>query len=151
ENDESAASPCRWLAVCYAHMGRLEEARATLTRLRGMTSVVMPDTSNLRNVEHRELFPSGLRLATGEEGGIIAVPPRVDSAPDAVAVKLREAERRQVTALWCELIGAAPGGRGVDLEDLREVVGGFRRCVSEAADRHQGFVYRDLGNDALVL
>jgi class 3 adenylate cyclase len=62
-----------------------------------------------------------------------------------------EAERRQITALSCELVGAAPGGDSVALEDLREAVGGFQRCVSEAADRHQGFVCRDLGNSALVL
>jgi class 3 adenylate cyclase len=63
----------------------------------------------------------------------------------------REAERRQITALCCELAGAAPGGDGVGLEDRREAVGGFQRCVSETVDRHQGFVYRDLGNSALVL
>jgi TolB-like protein len=66
ENDESAAAPYRWLVACYAHMGRLEEARATLARLRAISSVVIPDARNLRNPEHRELFLSGLRLAAGE-------------------------------------------------------------------------------------
>jgi hypothetical protein len=33
-----------------------------------MTSVVMPDARQLRNVEHRELLLSGLRLAAGEAG-----------------------------------------------------------------------------------
>jgi hypothetical protein len=49
-------------------MGRLDDAREIVTRLRAITSLVIPDTSNLRNAEHRELFLSGLRLATGEEG-----------------------------------------------------------------------------------
>jgi adenylate cyclase len=66
QNDESAAAPYRWLVACYAHMGRLEEARATLARVRAITSVVIPEASNLRNAEHRELFLSGLRLAIGE-------------------------------------------------------------------------------------
>ncbi|MBV8133872.1 MAG: AAA family ATPase [Alphaproteobacteria bacterium] len=132
-------------------MGRLDDARETVTRLRAISAVVMPDASVLRNAEHRELYLSGLRLAAGEEAAAITPPSRVDSQPDAVAVQLHEAERRQITALWCELVGAAPRGRGVDLEDLREAVGGFQRCVSETADRHQGFVYRDLGDDALVL
>lgn len=56
----------RFLAACYAHMGRLNEAREIVVRLRAITSVVIPDASNLRNREHRELFLSGLRLATGE-------------------------------------------------------------------------------------
>jgi adenylate cyclase len=67
QNDEGAAiAPYRWFVACYAHMGRLEEARATLARLRAISSVVIPDARNLRNPEHRELLLSGLRLATGE-------------------------------------------------------------------------------------
>jgi TolB-like protein len=57
----------RLLASCYAHMGRLDDAREIVTRLRAITSVVIPDLSYLRNAEHRELFLSGLRLAAGEE------------------------------------------------------------------------------------
>ena len=56
----------RLLASCYAHMGRLDDAREIVTRLRAITSVVIPDLSHLRNAEHRELFVSGLRLAAGE-------------------------------------------------------------------------------------
>jgi TolB-like protein/class 3 adenylate cyclase len=54
------------LAACYAHMGRLEEARQIVRRLRAVTSVVIPNMGHFRNPEHRELFLSGLRLAAGE-------------------------------------------------------------------------------------
>ena len=47
-------------------MGRLDDAREVVTRLRAITSVVIPDASYLRNAEHRELYLSGLRLAAGE-------------------------------------------------------------------------------------
>ena len=57
----------RFLAACYAHMGRLAEAQAVVERLRGVTPLVVPDASYLRDPEHRELFLSGLRLAAGEE------------------------------------------------------------------------------------
>jgi adenylate cyclase len=56
----------RCLAACYAHMGRLDDAREIVARLRALTPVVVPDVGFLRNPEHRELFLSGLRLATGE-------------------------------------------------------------------------------------
>jgi adenylate cyclase len=56
----------RVLCACYAHMGRLDDAREIVERLRAITSVVIPDASFLRNAEHRELFLSGLRLAAGE-------------------------------------------------------------------------------------
>jgi tetratricopeptide (TPR) repeat protein len=60
-------APYRWLAACYAHMGRLDEARATVTRLRAITPVIVPSDLPWRNSEHRELFLSGLRLAAVEE------------------------------------------------------------------------------------
>jgi hypothetical protein len=47
-------------------MGRLDDARSVVARLRAITSVVIPDASHLRNAQHRELFLSGLRLAIGE-------------------------------------------------------------------------------------
>jgi hypothetical protein len=47
-------------------MGRLDEAREIVKRLRGITSVVVPKVIPYRNPEHRELFLSGLRLAIGE-------------------------------------------------------------------------------------
>jgi TolB-like protein len=56
----------RFLASCYAHMGRLDEAEETVKLLRNLTNVVVPSVSHWRNAEHRELFLSGLRLAAGE-------------------------------------------------------------------------------------
>jgi hypothetical protein len=58
----------RVLAACYAHMARLDEARAILARLRAITPLVVPSDLPWRNPEHRELFMSGLRLAMGEAG-----------------------------------------------------------------------------------
>jgi TolB-like protein/class 3 adenylate cyclase len=150
ENDESTAAPYRWLVACYAHMGRLGDARGTLARLRAISSVVIPDTGNLRNAEQRELFLSGLRLAIGEDNGLTEAPSRVD-APRDTPVERGEAERRRITSLSCEMVGISAEAEGNDLEDLRERYGDFQRRVSEAAARHKGFVYRHLGDNALVL
>ncbi len=59
-------SAYRQLAACYAHMGRLDEARAIVARLRTITPLIVPSDLPFRNPEHRELLMSGLRLATGE-------------------------------------------------------------------------------------
>ena len=56
----------RFLAACYAHMGRLDEARENIERLKAITPVVVPNAVHWRNSEHRELFRSGLRVAAGE-------------------------------------------------------------------------------------
>jgi len=66
QEDPSYPGPYRVLAACYAHMGRLDEAREIVDRLRTITPVVVPGARQLRSAEHRELFLSGLRLAAGE-------------------------------------------------------------------------------------
>jgi adenylate cyclase len=63
QEDPSFPFPYRFLAACYAHMGRLDEAREIVERMRAITSVMIPDASFLRNAEQRELWLSGLRLA----------------------------------------------------------------------------------------
>jgi adenylate cyclase len=66
QEDPGWSQPYRYLAACYAHMGRLDDAREMVTRLRAITPVVMPVNVPHRNPEHRELYLSGLRLAMGE-------------------------------------------------------------------------------------
>jgi TolB-like protein/tetratricopeptide (TPR) repeat protein len=66
QEDPSYPAPYRYLAAGYALLGRLDEARDVVKRLRAITSSVVPDASYLRNPEHRELFLLGLRLAAGE-------------------------------------------------------------------------------------
>jgi adenylate cyclase len=60
----------RYLASCYAHAGRLDEAREMIRRLRSIAPTVMPHAMyglQWRNPEHREFYLSGLRLAMGEK------------------------------------------------------------------------------------
>jgi adenylate cyclase len=66
QDNPGSPLPYRSLAACYAHMGRLDEARAVIAQLRGITSLVVPHNVPWRNPEDRELFLSGLRLAGGE-------------------------------------------------------------------------------------
>jgi adenylate cyclase len=66
QEDPSSPNPYRFLAACYAHMGRLNEAREVVARIRALTSAVMPDAGFLRDTEQRELYLSGLRLAMGQ-------------------------------------------------------------------------------------
>jgi adenylate cyclase len=56
----------RFLAACCAQMGRLDEARDVVGQLRALTPLVVPSAAHWRNLEQRELYLSGLRLAAGE-------------------------------------------------------------------------------------
>jgi TolB-like protein/class 3 adenylate cyclase len=66
QEDPSSSTPYRFLAACYAHMGRLDDAREIVARLRAITSVVVPSGLPYRKPEDRELLLSGLCLAAGE-------------------------------------------------------------------------------------
>jgi tetratricopeptide (TPR) repeat protein len=60
-------TPYRFLAACYAHMGLLDEARATVARVRAVTPDVMVNYPlPFRDPRHCELYFSGLRMAMGE-------------------------------------------------------------------------------------
>jgi len=56
----------RWLAVCYTQMGRRDEAREIVNRLRTVMPGAPPGGSPYRNPEHRELYLLSVRLAMGE-------------------------------------------------------------------------------------
>jgi pentatricopeptide repeat protein len=58
----------RVLASCYAQMGRLDEARQIVSRLRSIAPAVMEPGTRYRNPELREMFLSGLRLAASQAG-----------------------------------------------------------------------------------
>jgi adenylate cyclase len=66
QENSTLPQPYRFLAACYAHMGRLDEARGVIARLRSITPAVMGGATPFRHPELRELFLSGLRLAAGE-------------------------------------------------------------------------------------
>ncbi len=66
--DPAYTEAYRFLAACYAHMGRLDEARKVIASLREIASVVVPTADHLRVPEQRRLFLDGLRLAAGEPG-----------------------------------------------------------------------------------
>ncbi len=62
----------RLLAICYAHLGRLDEARAALTALPDTAPLVLRSLERSyramsRIPEHREVGLSGVRLAAGEK------------------------------------------------------------------------------------
>jgi Flp pilus assembly protein TadD len=56
----------RYLAACYAHLGRCDEARELLKQLRVLGAPVLPSRNVYNNQAIHELLLLGLRLAMGE-------------------------------------------------------------------------------------
>jgi len=61
-----------------------------------------------------------------------------------------EAERRQLTVMFCDLVGSTPLSTRFDPEDLREIVGAYHRCVADTVGRFAGFVAKYMGDGVLV-
>jgi class 3 adenylate cyclase/predicted ATPase len=61
-----------------------------------------------------------------------------------------EAERRQLTVLFCDLVGSTALSTKLDPEDFREIVGAFHRCCAKEITEHGGFVARYMGDGVLA-
>src|SRR5215831_8959116 len=60
------------------------------------------------------------------------------------------AERRQVTVMFCDLVGSTPLSVRFDPEDLHEVIGVYHRCIADMVARFTGFVAKYMGDGVLV-
>jgi class 3 adenylate cyclase len=60
------------------------------------------------------------------------------------------AERRQLTVMFCDLVGSTALSVRFDPEDLRGIIGAYHRCVTEIAEGFGGFVARYMGDGVLV-
>jgi class 3 adenylate cyclase len=60
------------------------------------------------------------------------------------------AERRQLTVMFCDLVGSTALAARLDPEDLREVIGAYHRCVAETIGRFDGFVAKYMGDGVLA-
>jgi class 3 adenylate cyclase len=74
-----------------------------------------------------------------------APPSEVNRAPRA-----DRPERRQLTVMFCDLVGSTALAVRLDPEDLREVVGAYHRYISDAITPFGGFVAKYMGDGALI-
>jgi class 3 adenylate cyclase len=76
--------------------------------------------------------------------------PGAPSPAPAAPASVGEAERRQLTVMFCDLVGSTPLSTRFDPEDLREIVGAYHRCVTDTVARFAGFVAKYMGDGVLV-
>ena len=70
-------------------------------------------------------------------------------APSAVAAA-SEAERRQLTVMFCDLVGSTALSTGMDPEDLRDVIASYQARCSAAIRHYDGFVAKYMGDGIVV-
>jgi class 3 adenylate cyclase len=61
-----------------------------------------------------------------------------------------DAERRQLTVMFCDLVGSTDLSQRLDAEDLRSVVRAYQEAASGAIDRYAGHIAQYLGDGLLV-
>src|SRR4051812_34603345 len=61
-----------------------------------------------------------------------------------------EAERRQLTVMFCDLVGSTALSAKLDPEDYREVIAAYHRTVARIIGEADGFVSRYMGDGVLV-
>src|SRR5438270_4306667 len=70
------------------------------------------------------------------------------ASPDAPAPA--DAERRQLTVMFCDLVGSTALSTRFDPEDLRELIAAYHRVVTEVVAGFDGFVAKYMGDGVLV-
>jgi class 3 adenylate cyclase/tetratricopeptide (TPR) repeat protein/ABC-type transport system involved in cytochrome c biogenesis ATPase subunit len=60
------------------------------------------------------------------------------------------AQRRQLTVMFCDLVGSTALTSRLDPEDMREVIGAYHRCVAKTVARFDGFVAKYMGDGVLI-
>jgi len=81
---------------------------------------------------------------------IAALRPTTRSAPAIAAADAIGAERRQVTVMFCDLVGSTTLSLELDPEDLWQVISSYHSCVARAIGRYDGFVAKYMGDGVLA-
>jgi class 3 adenylate cyclase/predicted ATPase len=98
--------------------------------------------------------------AIGHRRAILAAiaklsPPSAPSAeiekPPIAAPSARDAaERRQLTVMFCDLVGSTALSARLDPEDMREIIGAYHRCCAQQITKAGGFVAKYMGDGVLA-
>ena len=113
------------------------------------------DADVLRDLtdEHlRELgLPLGARLKLLRAVAALSAGEQTPASPEVTPPATRtDAERRQVTVMFSDLVGSTALSGRMDPEDLREVISAYQKCVTETVRRFGGFVAKYMGDGVLV-
>src|SRR5215468_3151897 len=114
------------------------------------------DISVLRYLTEQDLEKIGVLLghrrkmlaAIAELSGAAPVMPQPATPPEEK--RQHDAERRQLTVMFTDLVGSTALSTKLDPEDLRSVIGAYHKCVAQTVGRFGGFVARYMGDGVLI-
>lgn len=92
----------------------------------------------------RKLLAAISRIASESQ----SAPPENARSPQAEA-RTQEAERRQLTVMFVDLVGSTALSRQLDPEDMRSVLTAYQNAVAGAVTRYEGNVAKYMGDGVL--
>jgi class 3 adenylate cyclase len=154
----------------------LDQAIALLQRRGRLTYRALKRQFNLDDEvleDLKEELIHGQRLAVDEDGRVLvwtgdASPPRAPlaadpppregspaghqarAAPPPDIARTPEAERRQLTVLFCDLVDSTALASQLDPEEWREVVRAYQEACAKVIARYEGHIAQYLGDGLLV-
>jgi class 3 adenylate cyclase len=103
----------------------------------------------LRDLTDHDLEKIGVSL--GHRRKILRAIAELDEVgPRPAPTPRAEAERRQLTVMFADLVGSTALSTRLDPEDLREIIGAYHRCCAEQIEKFGGFVARYMGDGVLA-
>src|SRR5215471_15286814 len=115
------------------------------------------DTDLLQHVDDQTLKDIGIasaghrlriRSSIAKMGSVAK--PEVNATAAIAAATAASAERRQLTVMFCDLVGSTALSARLDPEDLRGIITTYHRCCTEIVERHGGFVAKYMGDGVLA-
>jgi class 3 adenylate cyclase/tetratricopeptide (TPR) repeat protein len=100
-----------------------------------------PQCGTENNPEARFCQECGSKIAVAETGS---------DDPSKPKKQRKEAERRQLTILFCDLVGSTPLSEQLDPEEYRQVITGYHQVAEKVITRNGGHVAQYLGDGLLV-
>jgi class 3 adenylate cyclase len=97
-------------------------------------------------IGHRRRLLDAIAALGTQAPGVAEAPAAF--SPDAPV--RADAERRQLTLMFCDLVGSTELSSRLDPEDYREVIAAYHRAVAEVITGFDGFVSRYMGDGVLV-
>jgi class 3 adenylate cyclase/predicted ATPase len=94
-------------------------------------------------VGHRRRLLDAIAALGAEASSPVTTVSREASTPT-------DAERRQLTVMFCDLVGSTALSTRLDPEDLREIIAAYHRAVTEIIAGFGGFVSRYMGDGVLA-
>jgi class 3 adenylate cyclase/predicted ATPase len=91
----------------------------------------------------------GTRLEAAAAPSTAAAAPAATPAV-APARPIPTAERRQLTVMFCDLVGSTALSTQLDPEDLREVIAAYHKCAADVVTRFGGYVAKYMGDGVLA-